>query len=199
MEDLLLFISQHADYAPYIIFGSLLLAGFNIPVSEDLMLIASAMLAHKRPDLTYQLFIGVYLGAYLSDLICYGIGRKLGRHLWEVKFFAKMVSKDNVYKIMEFYHKYGVITLIFGRFIPFGIRNGLFLTAGIGKMKFLRFALADLLACTISTVTIFTLAYKLQDKVIDLVKRFNIAIFIIALLVVIAIVIIKKTNRNKTM
>ena len=51
MEDLILYAQQNADIAPWLIFGLLLLAGLNIPVSEDGMLFVSALLATQRPDL----------------------------------------------------------------------------------------------------------------------------------------------------
>ena len=38
-------INQNVMYAPYIICGLLLLDGFNLPVSEDLMIFTSALLA----------------------------------------------------------------------------------------------------------------------------------------------------------
>ena len=42
-------------------------------------------------------------------------------------------------QIENYYTKYGVVTLLIGRFIPFGVRNCLFVTAGIGKMRFWKF------------------------------------------------------------
>ena len=135
MEDLILYAQQNADIAPWLIFGLLLLAGLNIPVSEDGMLFVSALLATQRPDLLWNLFIAVYLAPF-SDLICYTLGRTLGPRLWEMKWFARMVSQDKVDKVTSFYERYGVFTLVVGRFIPFGVRNALFLTAGLGKMDF---------------------------------------------------------------
>ena len=78
MEEVYLFIQGHAHSAPWLIFGLLLLTGFNIPVSEDGMIFISALLAVKNPELKYQLFFGVFGGAYFSDLICYWLGRILG-------------------------------------------------------------------------------------------------------------------------
>jgi len=177
MEELIQIIQANIQYAHYIIFGTLLLAGLNIPVSEDAMIFISALLASKNPDYLPHLFIGVYLGAYFSDLICYSLGRFLGPKLFEIRFFATMVPPERITKISAFYQKYGVITLILGRFIPFGIRNALFLTAGLGKMNFIKFALSDLLACTISTVSFFTLYYHYGESVINYIKQANILIF----------------------
>ncbi len=184
MDLILNFIQSHILWAPYIIFFLLLLAGFNIPVSEDLMLFVSATLAVQNPELLSQLFISVFLGAYLSDLICYQLGRHMGPKLWNFRLFANMISRDKVSRISHFYEQYGVVTLLLGRFIPFGVRNGLFLTAGLGKMEFKRFAFCDLIACTVSTVSYFSLYYIYGEMIIDYIKRTQKAIFILGLIIV---------------
>ena len=197
MDELLLLIQQNVTYAPYIIFGALLLAGFNIPVSEDAMLFISAVLAKNNPDLLIPLFLGVYLGAYLSDLICYWLGRLLGPRLFRIRFFARMVTEQRRDRISLFYRKYGIITLLLGRFIPFGVRNGLFLTAGLGQMPFARFALADLTACTITTFIYFTLYYRYGSAMIDTVKRGNLVIFGFAVGVLLAWFISSRLRRRR--
>ena len=183
MEELILIIQANIQYAHFIIFATLLLAGLNIPVSEDVMIFVSALLASKHPDYLPHLFIGVYLGAFFSDLISYSLGRFVGPKLFEIRFFAKMVSAERIAKISAYYQKYGVITLILGRFIPFGVRNALFLTAGLGKMNFIKFALSDLLACTISTISFFMLYYHYGDSVISYIKQGNIVIFALLFIV----------------
>lgn len=182
--------------APWLIFGLLLLAGFNIPISEDGMLFISAILAQKNPELTLPLFFAVYLGAYFSDLICFSLGWFLGPKVLKIKFFSNIINADRRIKIHSYYEKYGIITLILGRFIPFGVRNGLFLTAGLGKMNPLKFSLSDLLACTISCVTFFSLYYKFGPQVLDYVKKGNIFIFGVAALIVIILLIIKKGKKR---
>ena len=177
MEELIQIIQANIQYAHFIIFGTLLLAGLNIPVSEDGMLLISALLANKHPEYLAHLFIGVYLGAYFSDLICYSLGRVLGPRLFKIRFFANMVPPERITKISAYYQKYGVVTLIIGRFIPFGVRNALFLTAGLGKMNFIKFALSDLLACTISSISFFSLYYYYGESVIAYIKQGNIVFF----------------------
>jgi membrane protein DedA with SNARE-associated domain len=201
MEEIILKIEQIANqniqFAPWLIFGLLLLAGLNIPVSEDGMLLISALLAFKNPDHLIPLFLAVYLGAYLSDLICYTLGRTLGPKLFEISFFKNMMSEKKRVKIHSFYSRYGVITLILGRFVPFGVRNGLFLTAGLGKMNFKKFALSDLLACTISSLTFFTLYYKFGKEITEIIKKGNIIIFSLAGIFILYLLFKKKLTRNK--
>jgi membrane-associated protein len=197
MEDLLLFIQAHVPYAPYLIFGALLLAGFNIPVSEDAMIFISAVLSKNYPQYFIPLVIGLYLGIYLSDLISYWLGRILGEKLFKIRFFANMASPKQIAKVHHFYQKYGMVTILIGRFIPFGVRNGLFLTAGLGKMKFIKFALVDFIASSISTVVYFSLYYHYGNAVIFYVQESNAVIFSVALFIVLILYIRKKWRLKK--
>ncbi len=187
-------INANVDLAPFMICGLLFLAGFNVPVSEDVMIFASALLATKNPEYLNSLFIGVFIGAYVSDLISYGLGRTLGPKLLDIRFFSSMASPKRIEKISKFYERYGIITLIFGRFIPFGVRNGLFMTAGLSKMNLVKFALADLFAATISVTTFFFLYYTYGQSVVALVKQFNLVIFIAAALLVLTFYFKKKKS-----
>ncbi len=199
LNEAMAMINSNVAWAPWLIFGLLVLAGFNIPVSEDLMLFTSALLALKNPEYKYQLFLGVYAGAYISDLICYGfIGRYLGAKLFKIKFFASMVTPEKLESINGFFKKYGVMTLILGRFVPFGFRNALFLSAGLGKMNAWKFALSDLLACTISCVSFFWIYFTYGEVAIEYVKRSNYVIGAIAALIISFVLYKKFTNKKST-
>src|SRR4029078_10224849 len=107
---------------------------------EDLMIILSAVLAATVvPENTLQLFLGVFLGCYLSDWVCYWIGRKFGPKLWNIRWFAKTFDQKRLHQTHSYYARYGFWTLLIGRFIPFGVRNCLFLSAGLGRMHFGKF------------------------------------------------------------
>lgn len=201
METIIQFLFEHAAYAHWIVFGALMLAGFNIPISEDLMIIMSALLASTViPENTAKLFLAVFLGCYLSDWVCYGIGRTLGRRLWSFRFFAKTFDPKRLDQIQNYYEKYGIWTLILGRFIPFGVRNGLFLTAGMGRMPFLKFILSDGLACLISNTTLFTLTYTLGRNYTLLfgwLKAFNLVLFALFLITVISVIWYKRRQTQR--
>ena len=178
MEAFLDFVQANVQYAPYAFFGLLFLAGFNLPVSEDLMLFSSALIAIKNPEMKYQLFTGVFLGAYISDLICYALmGRYLGQKIFKIKFFSKMITDEKLEKVNAFYSKYGIFTLLIGRFIPFGVRNALFLTAGLGKMNAWKFAISDLIACVVSCVFFFWLYFTYGESVVGVVAKGNKILF----------------------
>ena len=161
METLLQWLTLHADNAHFIIFGLLLLAGFSLPISEEFMLIAGGVLASNViPDNCLELFLAVYLGCYFSDCIAYWLGRYFGKKLYSVKWLSFCFKESRVKKLNLFYERYGFLTLVVGRFIPFGVRNGIFMTAGIGKMHFGKFALIDAIGCFFFSLLIFSLAYS---------------------------------------
>jgi len=202
LESFTPFLENHAQYAHIIVFGLLMLAGFNVPISEDAMIIISAFIAATIvPENTHLLFLGVFLGAYISDWTAYWIGRTLGRKLFEHKWFSKAVPEKKILRIQNYYKKYGVLTLLVGRFIPFGVRNCLFMTAGLGKMDFIKFLIADGIACLISNSVLFYLTYQLGKNYLVLMpylKNFNIAIFLLFLVTLIAFICYKRIiNREK--
>ena len=177
MEELFIYVQQNVFYAPFIVFGLLLLAGLNLPISEDALLFISGLLAGQNPEKIVPLFLGVFLGAYTSDLITYGLGRFFGPKLWKIKYFKKMIGPEKVKKLGKFYQKNGLLTLLLGRFIPFGVRNALFITAGFSKMNFLKFAFIDLIAAGLTSSIYFSLYFWFGTDVVEYVKRGNIILF----------------------
>jgi membrane protein DedA with SNARE-associated domain len=199
MEALLEFIISHAAYAHWIVFGALMLAGLNIPISEDLMIIVSALLASTIvPENAGKLFAAVFFGCYISDWVCYWIGRSLGRRLWDVKWFSKTVDRKRLEQIQSYYEKYGFWTLLVGRFIPFGVRNCLFLTAGMGKMSFPKFLISDGIACICSNTILFSIVYSLgknYEILLPKLKFFNIALFAAFVVLIICLIWYKRNKK----
>lgn len=181
METIVEWIVAHASIAHFVFFGLLMLAGLCLPISEDLVVISAATLASTTlPENTWLLFISVFLGSYLSDWEAYAIGRFGGGRLIATPWFARHVSQRRIDQLSNFYARYGFWTLIFGRFIPFGVRNALFITAGLGRMPFAWFCLADGIACLLSNAILFSAAYWLgshSDQLFALLKSINVALF----------------------
>ena len=174
-------LTQNAMHAHWVFFGLLMLAGFNLPISEDLVVLSSAVVAATVvPQNTYKLFAFVFFGCYLSDWLSYWIGRVFAPWLRKRKLLGKMVDNRRVVKINRFYSKYGISTLLFGRFIPFGVRNFLFMSAGMVRVNFLKFIIVDGIACLLSNMIWFTLAYSLAEnyhQVLAYMKRANLLLF----------------------
>lgn len=201
MDSLLPFIQEHAHQAHWILFGALMLAGLNVPISEDLMIIFGALIAATMvPENTYLIFLFLFLGCYISDWVSYWIGRTLGRRLWNIKWFAKTLNAKKLEQAQSFYEKYGFWTLLGGRFIPFGVRNGLFFTAGLGKMSFPKFLLSDGIACVLSNSTLFLITYHLgknYEVLFYWIKRVNLLLFIAFVVTIIGIIWYKNFKKSQ--
>ena len=201
MDQALAFITANADYAHWVVFGLLILAGFNVPVSEDLMIIISGVLAGTVvPQNLYKLFFAVFLGSYLSDWISYGLGRKFGKHLWDIPWFARFINKEKLSHVQKYFKKHGFLTLLLGRFIPFGVRNCIFLSAGMAKMPFLKFILGDGIACFISNTVLFSLSYTFAenyDLIIHHTKAFNTVIFSVFAVLIVLFFVRKYIKKKK--
>ncbi len=134
MEDLISYICAHAYEAHWIIFILLLLSGFNIPISEDLLLLSGGAIAGSCiPDHTLKLYIWVFLGAYLSAWEAFWLGR-LRPKLYKIPMIARSITPERLELLGICTSKFGVFTFIVGRFMPGGIRNALFFTSGFTKM-----------------------------------------------------------------
>ena len=108
-----------SNYLPFIVFFVLLLAGFNLPFSEDLIIISSAIIAQEKTSLLIPLYIAIYLGVIISDHIAFWIGFSMGDEIKKKKWFIRVVPEKKMLTIQKYLHKYGIWTFIICRFIPF--------------------------------------------------------------------------------
>ena len=87
MESILSFTCEHAHSAHWVFFLLIMLAGLNVPISEDIILITGGAIASTCiPEHTLQMFIWLFLGAWLSAWEAYWIGRLLGPKLYKIKW-----------------------------------------------------------------------------------------------------------------
>jgi len=200
METLIQWISAHAGYAHWFILGAILLAGMNIPISADVLIISGAVIAATvMPEHTLHLYLSVFLGCYFSAWIAYWIGRLLGRKLLAYRWFSRFLPQERLDKIQKFYEKHGLLTLLIGRFIPFGVRNCIFMTTGMSRMHFGRFALFDLAACFVWSSTLFYMFYTIGQHYEAMASSFKTINFLIfAAFGVTLIALIWYKRRKKT-
>ena len=200
IDQVIQYISANQAHAPWIVFGTLLLAGVNIPISIDIVLVFCAFLAASViPESTYTLYFSILIGCSVSGWLAYWLGRLGGRKILGTTFISKFISPQKVEKVENYYKRNGIMTLVVGRFIPFGIRNCIFLTTGISKMNFWKFALVDFLACTAWSSLMFFAFFHL-GKNFDTLKQhlmlLNICLFLAFSVTLIAIFCYKYKKRN---
>lgn len=165
LEDLFSYLCSHATYAHYFLFGFLLLAGVNIPISEDLVLIIGGVLVSICVEEHYYLMLGwLYVGCVLSAYEAYWLGWRYGHKLYDLYGFRHVVTRERIHILKTFIERFGILTFMVGRFIPGGIRNAIFVTSGMGRMPFGVFAFRDAVAAALSTTVLFQLGYLFGEN-----------------------------------
>ena len=154
-------IGHYISYFPLVIFISLFLGGFNLPISEDIIVITAALLCKQEKASIPAFYAALYFGAIFSDYLVYFWGWLLGRGRISGRFFSKLISKNNINRISHALDRHGFFTFLFGRFIPFGVRNIIAMTSGFVDFPFYKFALFDAIAAACNISALFWLVYFL--------------------------------------
>jgi membrane protein DedA with SNARE-associated domain len=165
MPDIIAWISQYTEYFPLAAFILLVLAGLNVPISEDLIIITGALICHADPPLLIPTFAAIYAGVAISDYFPYLIGKRIRKGTVKSRFITMLFSEKRLDKVQHYLEKFGIFTFIVGRFIPFGVRNTLFFGSGFFGLELKRFALYDIVAVSISVTTLFSLVYIFGDEI----------------------------------
>lgn len=201
MEQLFSTICDHAEWAPEILFILLIIAGFNIPISEDILLITGgAIVALCIPEHYLKMFIFVYLGAWMSSWVCYSIGYFFGPAIYNIKWFNRWVNPSSVEWVHQQIEKRKYLTFFVIRFIPGGVRNTFFMTCGLGEMPFKTFIFRDGLAALLSTTVIFNIGYEFAshyDEIIAVVHKYQYKFLFFWVFILASIVLVLKYKTRK--
>jgi len=190
-------LSQYIHFFPLVAVISLLLAGLNIPVSEDLVIITGALLNQEvvqtqvkgARGMLLPSLLAIYAGVIISDFMSYYLGTLIRKGVFKAKFADSMFSPKNLERFHRHLNRHGSLTFIVCRFIPFGIRNTLFMTSGFLGLPLRRFALYDIPAAIISVNTLFFLVYYFGDEVQNPIRVAGIILFVLLAIAVVFLVI----------
>lgn len=164
LESFLSYWCLHIAYAPYLLFGLIVLSGFNIPVGEEpLVVFGGVLAAHCAPQDTLWIWGWIYVGTILSAYITYWIGRCFGPQVQRFVLFRQLVDPDSIAKMGERIQKYGLLTFVVGRFAPGGMRNALFFTSGWTHLPFKIFMFRDGIGAFISSAALFILGMQFSE------------------------------------
>jgi membrane-associated protein len=190
MDSIITFAFERVEIAHWIFFVLIMLAGLNVPVSEDaIMVCAGAITSAYIPEKTLWIFGWLFMACWISAWEAYWIGRLLGPKLYNMKWFSWIISREKIHRLHYYYEKFGVLTFLIGRFIPGGVRNVLFMSSGLGKMPFYKFILRDLLGCFLSTLLLFYIGYAFGQNVYTVIAYFK-SLDRIALLIIIGFLLV---------
>jgi membrane protein DedA with SNARE-associated domain len=195
MPDFFAVIGQYITYFPLLALVCLLLAGFNAPFSEDVIIVAGALLGKNDHTLLWPNLLAIYTGVVVSDFISYWIGTRIRKGVSKSKNIQKLIPEAKLEKMRYYLDKYGILTFIVCRFIPFGVRNTLFISSGVTGLRLRLFALYDIIAATISVNTLFFLVYNFGDKIKGHYRAAGIILLAAGIIAITIIFLSKKCKR----
>lgn len=159
---------------------------------DSLLFAVGAFCAKGSLDLTSCLVL-LFIAAVLGDSLNYGIGRRIGKRIFEMK--SKWIKEAHLLKAQRFYEKHGGKTIILARFLPI-VRTFAPFVAGVGKMDYRAFVAYNVVGGAI-WVFLFTLLGFFFGNLPFVQKNFSLVIFGIVGLSILPPLIEYLRNRNK--
>ncbi len=182
----------------YLVVGLVIgVESMGVPLPGETTLIAAALLASQGHLQIGFVIAAAAIGAIIGDSIGYFVGRKAGRGLFDrLGRRFHHFSEDRIVRAERYFHKYGVWTVFFGRFVAL-LRIFAGPMAGMLRMHYPRFLLANAAGGIVWATTIGVVAYKIGDNADKVFGRVSIwALAGVAALAVAAYVVRKVRKRR---
>ena len=157
-----------------------LLIGFFLP--GDSLLVTAGLFAAKGDLDIVLLNVFLCIAAIAGDATGYWIGRRAGVALYERRQ-SRFFRRDHLIKTKEFYDKYGGITIVLARFMPFA-RTFAPVVAGIAGMKYRRFAVFNITGGIGWILSMTLLGYFLGQSIPGIEEKIE---FVIAIVIFLSI------------
>jgi membrane protein DedA with SNARE-associated domain len=149
----------------------MILTGCGLPMPEEVAIIAGGALAangHLHWGLTLA---SLLIGALLGDCVMYYIGYHFGSALLHGnRLWSRLITPEREKVIEKLLARHGVKVLLGARFLV-GLRGPMYITAGILKVPFKRFVIADLFCATLVVSLFFGLSYYYGNAVVRAIHK----------------------------
>jgi len=149
---------------------------------DSLLFVAGAMAGSGYLNLEI-LLISLFAAAVIGDTVNYWIGKTAGMKVLEKNY--SLVRREHLEKTQEYFTRYGGITIVIARFIPF-IRTFAPFLAGVGKMKYSWFITYNVIGAALWILG-FTLAGYFFGGIPIVQENFNYIIYAIIALSLFAV------------
>lgn len=167
LEGALQYMIEHGSYL--LIFGGLIAAGLGVPITEDVYLIASGVLAQRGIVWLPGIFAVCVVGVLIGDVLIFTIARRLGEAAYRGRFFARLMPPERRARVEALIERRGGLIVFGARFVA-GIRMPVFAIAGVHRMGLARFLAWDAAALCLSAPIVFGLGYVFSGEVAAIVE-----------------------------
>jgi membrane protein DedA with SNARE-associated domain len=145
-------------------FAGLVLGSLGVPIPEEMPIIAAAVLSHEGLARWWLALPVCLVGALSGDAVLYAAGWHWGEQILNWRAVRLVLTPARQRWLEAAYRRHAVKTVVIARHVT-GLRAAAFLTAGIARVPFWRFVVADVGAAAFSVPFVFGTAYFFTDQV----------------------------------
>ncbi len=153
------------DHFTYLgIFAVLVLGSLGVPIPEEMAIIAAAVLSHAGLVRWWLALPVCLLGVLSGDMVLYWVGRHWGENVLNWRVVRLVLTLKREQWLNAAYRRHALKTIVTARHVM-GLRAAAFLTAGIARVPFWKFVVADVGAAALGVPLGFGLAYFFTDEI----------------------------------
>jgi membrane protein DedA with SNARE-associated domain len=157
------------DHFTYLgIFAVLLLGSLGVPIPEEMPIIAAAVLSHEGLARWWLALPVCLVGVLSGDLVLYWVGRHWGEDVLNWRVVRLVLTPKRAQWLQAAYRQHAVKTIVTARHVM-GLRAAAFLTAGMARVPFWKFVVADAGTAALGVPFLFGLAYFFTDEITAIV------------------------------
>jgi membrane protein DedA with SNARE-associated domain len=143
---------------------TLLLGSLGVPIPEEMPIVAAGILSHEGLARWWLALPVCVLGVLFGDMVLYWAGRRWGERVLGWRVVHRVLTPPRVQWLESAYREHAMKTVAMARHVT-GLRAAAFLTAGIARVPFWKFILADAAAAAVSVPLAFGLAYFFTHQI----------------------------------
>jgi len=142
----------------------LLLGSLGVPIPEEMPIIAAAVLSHEGIVRWWIALPACLLGVLSGDVVLYWVGLHWGEQVLNWRIVRLVMTPLREQWLKAAYRRHALKTVVTARHVM-GLRAAAFLMAGIARVPFWKFVVADAGAAILSVPLVFGLAYFFTDQI----------------------------------
>lgn len=136
-----------------------LLAGsLGVPVPEESPIVTAGVLSHQGVMRWWLALPTCMVGVMSGDIVLYWVGRRYGERVLEHRLVRRFLDAARLAQIEAAYRRRGALIVFLARNVM-GLRAAAFIAAGVVRLAFWKFLLADGIAIGYGVPLNFAIAY----------------------------------------
>jgi membrane protein DedA with SNARE-associated domain len=196
------FITEYADYLPWIVLGLLLASSIGIPIGEDIVIIPAGVLIGEQmlaADVWVPTLIAAIVGVATADLLWFTWCSLFGTRLLHRRFIRRTLHPKRLLQAKHQIDLRGVWFIVAARFIP-GSRTPAITVAGLMHLRPWRFAMATW-ACVLVTAPMqlgagILVGYGLASQTAFGAAQWILAGVVLAVVISVAAIVFAKSHKR---